>query len=414
MNRWGPGRAVVALLLLSGMACRTSAPKDRAMLRQELTDSLTLLARTADFNGFGVALAGPDGVWYSHGFGTADAAHGIAYTARTVQPIASISKTFVGLAVMKAQELGLMELDDPINAHLPFSVVDPHFPDTPITVRHLVTHTSGILDTDDYLQRAWVLCDTNDLAAHLALDITPCRFNPPTANRSMEDFLRNYLAPDGAWYDAAAFADTRPGARFAYSNIGATLAALVVETASGMPFEAFTQRYLFDPLGMKSTTWHGEALADTAISRLYRSRSAAYPRYACITWPDGGLVTSSADMALYLAELIKGHRGEGSLLGRSAYAEYFKEQLDDRRFVDRATGPFTDEHNIGILMGFSSEDRFGHTGGDPGLFSMLFVDRGTGVGRYMIVNTDLEDHAHHVRIWELLGRYAERLRTARE
>ncbi|MBK8950293.1 MAG: hypothetical protein IPM68_15995 [Flavobacteriales bacterium] len=78
----------------------------------------------------------------------------------------------------------------------------------------------------------------------------------------------------------------------------------------------------------------------------------------------------------------------------------------DSNFVDRATGPFTDEHNIGITIGFSSEGYFGHTGGDPGLFSMFFVERKTGLGRYMVVNTDMEGWEHHKRVWDLLGRYA--------
>jgi hypothetical protein len=70
---------------------------------------------------------------------------------------------------------------------------------------------------------------------------------------------------------------------------------------------------------------------------------------------------------------------------------------------------FTDEHNIGITIGFSSEGYFGHTGGDPGLFSMFFVERKTGLGRYMIVNTDLEDNVRFFQVWELLGRYTDRL-----
>lgn len=94
---------------------------------------------------------------------------------------------------------------------------------------------------------------------------------------------------------------------------------------------------------------------------------------------------------------------------KESNTEYFRERFVDSQFVDRASGPFTDEHNIGITIGFSSEGYFGHTGGDPGLFSMFFVDRKTGLGRYMIVNTDMEGWEHHARVWELLGRYAQRM-----
>jgi CubicO group peptidase (beta-lactamase class C family) len=401
---------LVAFILLTTVSCGPApGPLERDALVQELTDSLTLLSKTADFNGFAVALVGPQGVLYANGFGMADVAKGVPYTARTVQPIASISKTFVGLAVMKAQELGKLKLDDPIAKFLPFPVVNPHHPELPITVRHLVTHTSTILDKQDYLFRAWILRDSVDLATNLALDIGACRFSAPSTAVSMEEFLRRYLAPDGPWYSDSAFADLKPGERFDYSNIGATLAALVVEKATGMAFDAFTKRYILDPLEMRSSTWHGEHMTDTAISRLYRTRTEAYPRYYCATYPDGGMVTSSNDFAKYMAELVRGYRGNGTILSKASYAEYFREHLSDINFVDRATGPFTDEHNIGITIGFSSEGYFGHTGGDPGLFSMFFVERSTGLGRYMIVNTDMEGWEHHKQAWDMLGRYANRL-----
>lgn len=397
------------LLSLLCLSCGGRGGEGLRKLQQELSDSLHLVAKDADFNGFGVALAGPEGVLFADGFGMADVAKNIPYTGRTVQPIASISKTFIGLALLKAQELGKLKLDDPVSDHLPFAVINPHHPEVPIIVRHLATHTSSIVDTDDYLHRAWILHDSTDLSHDLGIDISPCRFAPPAAAVPMEEFLRRYLTPDGQWYNDSAFTASKPGATFVYSNIGATLAALVVEKATGMPFEAFAQAHILDPLGMRSTTWHGERLADTAISRTYRTRTEAYPRYWCITYPDGGVVTSAEDFARYMAELVKGHRGEGTLLSKASYAEYFREQLTDSNFVDRANGKFTDEHNTGIFMGFDPEDHFGHIGGDPGVFSMFFLDEKTGLGRYLIVNTDLEDYAHHIRIWEMLGRYAERL-----
>ncbi len=408
-----PTTLLIAAVLAFASCGHDHATEASDRLHQELSDSLELIAREADFNGFGVALVDSTGVLYANGFGMADVARRTPYTANTRQPIASISKTFIGLAVMKAQELGLLHLDDPVAKHLPFTVVNPHHPNTTITVRHLVTHTSSITDNREYLFRAWVLRDTTDLARNLTLDIGACRFSAPNTAVSMEEFLRRYLVKDGVWYSDSAFATTGPGSRFAYSNIGATLAALVVEKASGVAFDAFTQQHILDPLGMRSSTWHGELLPDTALSLLYRTRTEPFPRYFCATYPDGGMVTSSRDFARYMAELVQGYHGRGKVLSKASYAEYFREQLADSNFVDRATGPFTDEHNIGITIGFSSEGYFGHTGGDPGLFSMFFVERETGLGRYMVVNADMEGWEHHKRVWDLLGRYGVKLSAGR-
>lgn len=404
---------LVASILTLVSCGQERSPDERDRLHQELNDSLGLISKEADFNGFGVALVDSMGVLYANGFGIADVERMIPYTANTRQPIASISKTFIGLAIMKAQELGRLRLDDPIAKHLPFTVENPYHPGVPITVRHLVTHTSSINDDREYLFRAWILRDTTDLARNLALDIGACRFSAPHTAVPMEEFLRRYLAKDGAWYSDSAFAATVPGSRFAYSNIGATLAALVVEKATGQPFDAFTQQHILDPLGMRSSTWHGELLPDNALSCLYRTRTEPFPRYFCATYPDGGMVTTSNDFARYMAELVQGYHGRGTLLSNAGYAEYFREQLVDSNFVDRSTGLFTDEHNIGITIGFSSEGYFGHTGGDPGLFSMFFVERETGLGRYMVVNTDLESWEHHKRVWDLLGRYGVKLSAAR-
>lgn len=405
--------ATIFLIALACTSCAPPAPEQaNGPMLEALTDSLEQLARSADFNGFGVALVDTNGVLYANGFGMADVQHAVPYTASTVQPIASISKTMIGLAVMKAVDLGKLRLDDPIAPYLPFPVVHPLYPDVPITVRHLATHTSSIIDTDEYLFRAWILRDTTDLTRNLALDISPCRFSPPSANMPMGTFLHNYLARDGAWYSDSVFSTLRPGTRFEYSNIGATLAALVVEKAVGMPFDAFTQQHIIGPLGMSSSTWHVENVRDSTLTQLYRTRTEAYPRYFGVTYPDGGLTASSSDMAKYMAELVKGYHGKGTVLSKGSYAEYFREQLADSNFVDRSMGAFADEHNTGIFMGSDAAGHFGHIGGDPGVFSMLFVDRSTGLGRYMIVNTDLESYAHHIQVWELLGRYAERLGRA--
>lgn len=396
----------IALITLIA-SCSTQVP-DHSKLQRELTDSLALLSKTADFNGFGVALVGPQGVLYQGGFGMADVAKNIAYTENTVQPIASISKTFIGLAVMKAQELGKLKLDDPVSKYLPFAVINPHHPDVPITIRHLATHTSSIVDTDDYLHRSYVLADTMDLVADLAMDLDGVRFSAPAASISMEDFLRNYLAKDGAWYGDSAFLSTKPGERFAYSNIGATLAALVVAKAAGIPFDAFTQLHILDPLGMRASGWHVESAPDTALTVQYSDGTTPYPRYRLITYPDGGFTTCAADMANYMAELAKGYRGEGKLLSKAGYAEYFRKQLSDAHFEEPPTDMF-DDHNIGIFMSFGSEGFVGHGGGDPGTLSLLYIDTKTMLGRYMIVNTDLEDNVRFFQVWELLGRYTDRL-----
>lgn len=69
-------------------------------------------------------------------------------------------------------------------------------------------------------------------------------------------FLRDYLVPGRRYYRRANFGRRVPGSRYAYSNIGASLAAYLVETASGIGFDRWCDERIFEPLGMERTGWH--------------------------------------------------------------------------------------------------------------------------------------------------------------
>lgn len=148
---------------------------------QLIKDSLTLEIETLNsknyFNGLGVAIVDSTGILYEKGVGFADLKSNKPYTKNTVQPIASVSKTFIGIALLKAQEKGLLNLDDPINKYLPFEVRNPHFNNEPITVRQLSTHTSTIIDTENYMGRAYVLKDKID-STLIKIENIPQSFNP--------------------------------------------------------------------------------------------------------------------------------------------------------------------------------------------------------------------------------------------
>ena len=183
---------------------------DFVKAQNELTEKLTTISKETDFNGFGVALTNDREVLYKNGFGIANIEPKQSYTENTIQNIASVSKTFIGLAILKAQELGKLKLDDPINKYLPFKVFNPKFPDIPITIRHLATHTSSIVDSKAYKTNAIVLKDTINLATNLKIDICPTHFNPPSAKIPIEEFLNNILNPKGKWYLKEGFSEKNP------------------------------------------------------------------------------------------------------------------------------------------------------------------------------------------------------------
>jgi CubicO group peptidase (beta-lactamase class C family) len=128
-------------------------------------------------------------------------------------------------------------------------VSNPAFPDAPITLRQLATHTSGISDRWEVYERAYLY--------------------DGAAPEPLEAFLRGYFVSGGADYSKDNFVAAAPGTHREYSNIGAALAGHIVERAMGERLDAITQRDVFDPLGMRNTHWTIDGADRHAHSTLF-------------------------------------------------------------------------------------------------------------------------------------------------
>ena len=196
--------------------------------------------------GFAVSVFNSDSIIYSQGFGFADVDQKVPYTTETLQYIASISKTTIGVSLLKAQELGLLSLEDPINLHLPFKIYNPNFPDSEITIQQLATHTSSMVYNEQFVESLYI--------------------NDNKKDASLKQILEDYFV--NGQYGKVSFSDHLPGTVWDYSNTGAGLAAYIIEYKSGMTYEDFTQKYIFDPLKMDNTYWF-ESKADSSIFSKY-------------------------------------------------------------------------------------------------------------------------------------------------
>ena len=100
-------------ILVSSMYCQTNDS-----IAVKLTEELDKIYTRRHINGFSVAIVNQDGTLYEKGFGYSNIKANKKYTNNTIQSIASVSKIFIGITLLKAQELGKLSLDDPINKHL--------------------------------------------------------------------------------------------------------------------------------------------------------------------------------------------------------------------------------------------------------------------------------------------------------
>src|SRR2546428_1221238 len=159
-------------------------------------------------------------VW-SAGFGFADAAARIPMTPQTKFRMASHSKLFTATAVMQLREQGKLRLDDPVSRYLPWFTVKPaESDDPPITIEELLTHSSGL---------------PREAGAHWTT------FEFPTTEQ-LKDLMRTR---------ESAFA---PEVRWKYSNLGFSVAGMIVEAVSGQQWADYVQREIFQPLGMSSSS----------------------------------------------------------------------------------------------------------------------------------------------------------------
>ncbi|WPY98349.1 serine hydrolase domain-containing protein [Christiangramia sp. OXR-203] len=413
---------IIGVLIISCNQQKSKTPKNNEKTltaKDFLTARLDSIQKNGKLIGFGVAMVNENGVLYENGFGFSNNKTKEKYTKNTVQHIASVSKTLIGISLMKAKELGKLELDNPINDYLPFKVINPNYPNETISIRHLATHTSGINDSDQYMNKAWYLTPNQDLS-NVRTDYPAQQLNPNDSKVPMEDYLKEYLVKNGTYYDVNNYIDFSPGERYNYSNIGATLCALIIEKATGMPFDVFTQEHILQPLGMTSSGWSLEDIDISKHSRLYRNDYSLLPFYSAITYPDGMLISSSSDMAKYLTELVKGYAGKGTLLTKESYQELFREQLDEENFDGRDdTNPYNGDYSPGLFIGHSAKGYVGHSGGDAGVGTWMYFDKNTKMGRYIVINTDMGNdnrakELEYYAIWDLMDEYFEKLKAEKE
>jgi len=221
-------------------------------------------------------------------YGYANLEDSIPVADTTLFMLASISKTVIATAIMQLWEQDSFELDDDINDYLPFNVRNPNYPDSIITFRMLMTHTSSIMDN-------WPL-----LTSLLAWG-----GDSPIPLRS---FLEDYLVPGGAYYDSAAnFFDYPPGSTWGYCNVAAALLAYLVEAIDDS-FPAYCQDSIFYPLNMNETSWFLNGLDTNNIAVPYQwtgSNYLPYQHYGHPFYPAGWLRTSTLQLARHLVAFMQ-------------------------------------------------------------------------------------------------------------
>jgi len=331
--------------------------------------------------GFAVSVFNSDSIIYSKAIGYANVEDKIPYTQETQQYIASVSKTSIGIALLKAEELGLLSIDDPINRHLPFELNNPFFPEEQITIQQLATHTSSLDYNEPVVESLYI--------------------EEVSKEKSLNAFMIDYFV--GSKYGEVKFTDNKPGAHWNYSNIGASLAAYIIERVSSKTYSEFTEEHIFTPLELNNTYW-AESESDSLLHTSYYEPAdesiVGVETSGIILYPNRDMITDLRDLTKYCQAIISRNP---VLLKSSSFDKLLSPQLkgDVTNMEDDNNGLFffIDRNNYGITYQLTGMD-----GGDNCITTMMLFDPTTELGYIFMGNTGKSElnRVNHILIYNAL------------
>lgn len=272
--------------------------------------------------------------------------------------VASVSKLVMTFGALSLVSDGLLSLDEDVSVYLGYRVRSPHAPDVPVTLRMLLTHTSGLTD------------------------------HGPYGTRGMESgcTLFELLDNPACWRSAA------PGESFHYSNLGAGAAGVVLERAAGMPFDDILRERVFAPLSIRASYDPRRISPADDLADGYSVRGILPPkrRYDAAALsarapepfdPErdyliaaGRLITDSRGME-QLIRLLASSSGMGVL--PAGMLEQMRACQDGKPGILHAGRGLNTAFLPGVFDGFSP---VGHQGVAYGMCAELFADPETGAG----------------------------------
>jgi len=325
-----PILAWIALVLFPGTTGENACGQSADALVSAVDSLVASEALSRGVPGVAVAIVADGEILLARGYGIADIVSGRQATVTTPFNIASVTKPFTAAVVQMLAAEGRFRLDDPVNVHLPMPSVYRG-----ITIRQLLTHTSGI-----------------------ARDLRRDNEDDPDA-----DEYRRRLAESTP--------SAPPGERFEYSNTGYTVLGWLIEAVEDRPLADVFRRRIFDPLGMRQARYRGSLAEDPGRARPHAvvDGVARSTNFVSGGHGSGGISLSANDLAVFARALQR-----GELLPRADLdAAWTPARLADGRPVTVHLNEDTDSYGFGwFITRFAGHRLLTHGGGIRGFSANLY------------------------------------------
>jgi len=286
---------------------------------------------------------------------------------RSVYRIASMSKSFAGVAILQLRDAGKLRLDDPVTKYIPELKGQKYAPDSPeITLRHLLTHSAGFPEDNPWGDRQLGI--------------------------STEEML--------AMFRKGISFSTEPGVQYEYSNMAFAMLGYIISQVSGQSYQQYIAEHIWKPLGMKDTYWDYTRVPEKQLVKGYR-----WIREKFIEQPIegdgaygimGGILTSTEDFCKYMAFHQEAYRPEvpgSAVLSKASLREmHFPwnfNSLNRRGFTGKGEACVNVSHyGYGLRQDRNCDNitMVGHSGGLPGYGSDWKILPQYGLGIVTLTN----------------------------
>jgi CubicO group peptidase (beta-lactamase class C family) len=350
---------IALLLLLLGKSCTVSAEQNVPMV---LDDFFGRHMDRIAAPGFAAVVVDSNGVLFSKGYGVVTAGGSLPVTDDTIMAIGSLTKSFTALAILQLEERGLLALDDPVTRYLPwFRSADKSQSDA-ITLRMCLHNTTGLSPS----------------------------FQSLTSNQSRR--------PDALESGVRALSSYRmtraPGESFEYLNEGWNVLGLIVESVTGLPFEQYLAREIFQPLQMHQTSALRSELETWPIATGHFAGVEPVPAgfiHIQGSLPAGsGLYSSAANLGNYLMALLnEGSFGGETIISQDSIAKMWAPGAPMMVLpVEMGGTGEPASYGMGwIVLTIDGHKYIGHGGEFRTMSSMVLLDPERGVAVALLYNT---------------------------
>lgn len=202
----------------------------------------------------------------------------------TLFPVASVSKWVTSFGVLKLVEQGKLDLDKPIDEYLTrWHLPKSEFDNKKVTVRKLLSHSSGLID-----------------------DLGYNGFAPNETIQTIEESLTK--ASDTEYSDGVAIVGYQPGSKYMYSGAGYTILQLLIEEISDQTFQDYMKKEVFDPLNMDNSTFQYQDESNLQLARIYKENGETRPMNKFTALAAAGLYTTTMDLSKFLIANISSNK----------------------------------------------------------------------------------------------------------